>query len=99
MGGKLLKRRQTRRPCLKWKGQHHRRRRVLGNDAHVVKMSWLGLFPPLIWVDYLRWSQETVFDVLFNQSRHVGDVCGAGAMLTMNPVSMPFSYQNSRFWV
>lgn len=51
---------------------HHRRRRVLGNDTHLVQTSWLGLFPSLIWLDRLRWSQEVVL-VLFNQSDHVGD--------------------------
>lgn len=46
---------------------------MLGNDTHLVQTSQLGLFPSLIWLDHLRWSQEVVVDVLLNQSDHVGD--------------------------
>lgn len=52
---------------------HHRRRCVPGNDTHLEQTSRLGLFPSLIWLDHLRWCQEVVLDVLFNQSDHVGD--------------------------
>lgn len=76
MRGKLPNRRQTCRMYLKWMGLHHRRRCVLGNDTHLVQTSRLGLFPTLIWLDHLRWSQEVVLDVLFNQSDHVGDAGG-----------------------
>lgn len=72
-------------------GLHRRRRRVLRNDTHVVQTSRLGLFPSLIWLDCLRWSQEVVFDVLFNQSDHAGDASWGMCVMLMTPVLMPVS--------
>lgn len=63
------------------------------NDTHVVQTSRLGLFPSLIWLDCIRWSQEVVFDVLFNQSDHASDAswCVCVCVMLMNLVLMPVS--------